>query len=95
MEKGNVGFLSTRKYVAMAVKKLTPINFEKSLEELERLVEQMEKGQLTLEDSLRHFERGIELARACQSALQLAEQKVEKLIEKNGQHEIVPFDNQG
>lgn len=84
-----------RKREAMAVKKLTAINFESSLEELERLVEQMEKGELTLEDSLKHFERGIELTRACQSALQLAEQRVEKLIEKNGQLEIVPFDSQG
>ncbi len=78
----------------MAVKKSTPINFEKLLEELEKLVEQMEKGELSLEDSLRCFERGIELTRTCQAALRMAEQKVEKLIEKNGQIESVPFDEQ-
>jgi exodeoxyribonuclease VII small subunit len=79
----------------MATKKSTPVDFEKSLEELEKLVEQMEKGELTLEESLRYFERGIELIRICQSALQLAEQKVQLLIEKNGRLEIVPFDSQG
>ena len=78
----------------MTAKKTTLINFEKSLQELESLVEQMEKGELTLEDSLKHFERGIELTRSCQAALRLAEQKVEQLLEKNGHIEIVPFDTQ-
>jgi exodeoxyribonuclease VII small subunit len=77
----------------MATKKSVQIDFEKSLAELEKLVEEMEKGDLTLEDSLRHFERGMALTRACQAALQLAEQRVEKLIEKNGKLEIVPFDS--
>lgn len=79
----------------MVAKKSTPINFEQSLAELEGLVELMEKGELTLEESLRHFERGIELTRTCQAALQIAEQKVEKLIEKNGIVEIIPFEDQG
>jgi exodeoxyribonuclease VII small subunit len=79
---------------AMTANKPTFINFEKSLQELETLVEQMEKGELSLEDSLKHFERGIELTRSCQAALRLAEQKVEQLLEKNGQIEIVPFDTQ-
>ena len=79
----------------MAIKKSTAIDFEKTLEELERLVEQMEKGELSLQDALDHFQRGIELTRACQSTLQSAEQKVEQLIEKNGRLEIVPFDSQG
>ena len=47
----------------------TPINFEKSLDELESLVQKMEQGGLTLEESLAQFQRGIELARACQKAL--------------------------
>ena len=78
----------------MTAKKPTPINFEQSLQELETLVEQMEKGELSLEDSLKHFERGIELTRSCQAALRLAEQKVEQLLEKDGQIEIIPFDTQ-
>jgi exodeoxyribonuclease VII small subunit len=79
----------------MATKKSTAIDFEKALAELEGLVEQLEKGDLTLEESLQRFERGIELAHACQSALQRAEQKVEKLIESNAQVDIIPFDTQG
>jgi exodeoxyribonuclease VII small subunit len=76
----------------MAVKKSTHIDFEKSLVELENLVEQMEQGDLTLENSLQYFEHGIKLVRTCQEALQRAEQKVEKLLEKNGRIEIAPFD---
>lgn len=73
----------------MAAKKT--IDFEKSLTELERLVEQLESGDLTLEEALKHFERGIGLARQCQNALQQAEQKVEQLSNKNGQIEILPL----
>lgn len=79
----------------MAAKKSASIDFEKALQELEGLVEQMERGELTLEESLKRFERGIELARTCQSALQAAEQRVKQVIEKNGQVKIVPFDTQG
>jgi exodeoxyribonuclease VII small subunit len=75
----------------MAIKKPTLVNFEKSLAELEALVERMEKGDLTLEESLKHFERGVQLTRSCQSALQLAEQRVEKLITENGETTLVAF----
>ena len=78
----------------MAVKKSALPDFEKSLQELEQIVQQMEQGELSLEDSLKYFERGIELTRSCQATLRLAEQKVEQLLEKNGQFEIVPFDMQ-
>ena len=73
----------------MAAKKSTAIDFEKSLAELEQLVEQMEQGELSLEAALKQFERGIELTRTCQTALQQAEQKVELLLAKNEQ--VVPF----
>lgn len=76
----------------MAAKKSAPPNFEQSLRELEQIVQKMEQGELSLEDSLKHFERGIELTRSCQATLRLAEQKVEQLLEKNGQFAIVPFD---
>ncbi len=66
-------------------------NFEASLQELESLVARMEQGELSLEDSLKAFERGIELTRACQRALQTAEQKVEILINKNGELGSAPF----
>ena len=76
----------------MVAKKSAPPDFEQSLRELEQIVHQMEQGELSLEDSLKYFERGIELTRSCQATLRLAEQKVEQLLEKNGQFAIVPFD---
>lgn len=67
----------------MAAKKSYP--FEASLENLEKLVEKMEGGDLTLEDSLKTFEEGIRLTRECQQALADAEQKVKLLMEQNGE----------
>lgn len=52
------------------------INFEKSLKQLETLVENLEKGELSLEESLKQFEQGIKLTRECRQALQNAEQKI-------------------
>ena len=66
--------------------------FEESLSKLESLVEKMEAGDLSLEDSLKTFEEGIKLTRECQQALKQAEQKVNLLIEQSGQIESVPFD---
>ena len=56
-----------------------PIHFEKSIAELEAIVTQLEKGELSLEDSLKQFEQGIILARKCQETLNQAEQKIEML----------------
>lgn len=70
----------------------TPVNFEKALAQLETLVEDMEQGELPLEDALKHFEKGISLAADCQQALSKAEQKVTQLIEKNGELLEKPFD---
>ncbi len=67
-------------------------DFESALEELEKLVERMEKGELTLEESLRDFERGIELTRRCQQALQEAEQRVQMLSGNTVDADLVPFD---
>ncbi len=69
------------------------LDFEHALKELEALVTRMEKGDISLEDSLKHFERGIELTRACQTALKEAEQKVQILMEKDGALEAQPFEN--
>jgi exodeoxyribonuclease VII small subunit len=68
----------------MVKKKNKTIDFEKSLDELEGLVDRMEQGDSSLEDSLKDFERGIELTRNCQTALAEAEQKVQILLKKNG-----------
>lgn len=67
------------------------IDFEAALKALEGLVEQMERGELTLEQSLQCFEKGIALTRESQQALTAAEQRVEILLEKNAQAEPVPF----
>ena len=62
----------------MATRKKS-IDFEKSLTQLEALVDDMEQGNLSLEDSLKAFEQGVKLTRGCQQALKQAEQKVELL----------------
>lgn len=74
--------------------KSTEFDFEKSLQELEKLVETMEKGDLTLEESLKQFERGIVLTRACQQALATAEQKVRILTQNNAGGELADFEAQ-
>ena len=56
--------------------------FEKSLKELETIVEKMEAGDQPLETSLEDFERGMELARQCRDSLQKAELRVQQLLEK-------------
>ena len=68
------------------------IDFEKALAELEQLVETMEKGDLTLEESLKQFERGVTLTRACQKALAEAEQKVRILTRDNESAELAEFE---
>lgn len=59
-------------------------DFEASLAELEAIVEKLEQGELSLDDSLQQFERGVQLTRICQAALTQAEQKVEILLRKTG-----------
>lgn len=65
--------------------------FEKSLAQLEDIVSQMESGELSLEESLTAFEKGIKLTKDCQKALDTAEQKVNKLIEKDNELQVEPF----
>lgn len=72
----------------------TPPDFERSLKELEDIVTRMEQGDLSLEESLRQFERGIALTRSCQEALQAAEQRVQMLTEENGRTELRPFESE-
>ncbi|MGZ8136109.1 MAG: exodeoxyribonuclease VII small subunit [Methylococcaceae bacterium] len=72
-------------------KKKTPTLFEDALAELEQLVSQLEQGDISLEESLKSFEQGVNLTRTCQKALQAAEQKVQILTEKNGTQTVEPF----
>ena len=60
-------------------------NFEKSVAQLEAIVEQMESQQLGLEESLKLYEQGVKLTKDCQLMLSAAEQKIQKLMqETNG-----------
>ncbi len=66
-------------------------SFEEALHELEEIVARMDSGQLSLDESLKQFERGVELSRICQTSLKAAEQKVEQLVKKHGEFAIEPF----
>jgi exodeoxyribonuclease VII small subunit len=66
-------------------------NFEKSIGDLETIVDKMENEQLTLEESLKNFEKGIKLTQQCQEALKNAEQQVKILLKKNGTEELTDF----
>lgn len=70
---------------------LDDATFEESLEELEALVDRLERGQLLLDESLELFERGMKLARVCNRKLSKAERKIEMLIEENGKLKVGPF----
>jgi len=72
-------------------KKTTIKNFEASIGELEALVNTLEAGDLSLEDSLTAFEKGIQLTKACQQQLTMAEQKVSLLVGEGDQMELVDF----
>jgi exodeoxyribonuclease VII small subunit len=78
--------VSTRKTKPEETDAATP-DFERSLAELEGIVDKLEQGDLSLDESLKQFERGVQLTRACQSALKDAEQKVEILLRKSGDPE--------
>ncbi|WP_417879323.1 exodeoxyribonuclease VII small subunit [Vibrio sp.] len=76
----------------MASKKPENMSFEASLTELDALVNQLENGDLNLEDALKKFERGIALARSSQTKLTEAEQRVEILLKNDDESELIPFD---
>ncbi len=63
------------------------LNLEKALVDLENLVEELESGELSLENAMKKFEEGIKLTRGCQTALKEAEQKVEILLQSAGGEE--------
>ncbi|MEX2494607.1 MAG: exodeoxyribonuclease VII small subunit [Woeseia sp.] len=69
------------------------LNLEKSLQELESLVDELEQGDLPLETAMKKFEQGIKLTRQCQSALKDAEQRVEILLKNSaGDEELREFE---
>ncbi|MCM2323128.1 MAG: exodeoxyribonuclease VII small subunit [Oligoflexia bacterium] len=68
-------------------------SFEAALEQLQAIVKRLESGELSLEQSLQHFEEGVRLTRSCQERLSVAEQRVEILLKEGagGQAETAPF----
>jgi exodeoxyribonuclease VII small subunit len=69
--------------------------FETSLEELERIVRELEQGELPLEKSLELFEQGVKLSRECQDRLNQAERRIEVLMRDNqGRPTIKPFESE-
>ena len=66
-------------------------SFEDSLNELQRIVDRMERGDQSLETSLDEFERGIKLVQECQRRLEQAQQRVEMLTAKDGEFATAPF----
>lgn len=77
----------------MAKKKLENLSFEESLSELDTIVQSLEQGELSLEESMALFERGLNLSQLSQVKLQTAEQKVQILLEKNGTAQLTNFDS--
>ncbi|MGR5132976.1 exodeoxyribonuclease VII small subunit [Vibrio alfacsensis] len=75
----------------MAVKKPENMTFEATIEELDSLVDQLENGDLALDDALRKFERGIALARAGQTKLSDAEQRVSILLSEDDEAPLSEF----
>lgn len=67
-------------------------HFEENLSELETIVAQVESNQLSLEDALKAFEKGVKLSQDCQSVLTQAEQKVQILLEKHDGERLETFD---
>ena len=69
-------------------------NLEESLAEITQLIDKMEHGDQTLEQSLTQFERGITLVKHCQTTLEKAEQKVQLLMQKNNQETLTPYSDE-
>lgn len=66
--------------------------FEECLQRLEKIVTELEKGDLPLESALKLFEEGIQLSNSCRKELEAAEGKVEVLLKQNGKLQPEPFD---
>lgn len=70
------------------------LDYEAAVKELEALVERLEQGDISLEESLKLYERGVLLTRDCQESLKAAEQKVQMLLQQSGQNIMVDFDSE-
>lgn len=75
----------------MARKKLENLSFEESLKELEQIVQNLEAGELSLEEAMNFFERGLNLSQLSQEKLQDAEQKIQLLVTQSGKQSLTDF----
>ena len=77
-------------------KKIERLDFETAIQGLEKIVDELESGELSLEDSIKAFEKGIELSKLCRQKLEKAEGRVKKLLEKSGgDFDLRLFDENG
>ena len=75
---------------------MAEIKFEDALKRLERIVEELEKGDLSLDEALKKYQEGLELSRQCSSRLDNAKKKIDVLSKnKKGELELKPLDGQG
>jgi len=70
---------------------MSELSFEQAMQQLERIVVQLEQGELPLEQALEQFEQAVKLSRLSQQKLQQAEQKVSLLLQQQGQESLTPF----
>jgi len=72
---------------------MAEIKFEEALKKLEKIVEDLEKGDLSLDEALKKYQEGIELSRSCSAKLDSAKKKIDVLVKnKKGEFEFKPFD---
>ena len=75
---------------------MNEMKFEEALKKLERIVEDLEKGTLSLDESLKKYEEGVKLSLVCSKRLDAAQKKVEILVKKEGRKfELKPFEEKG
>nr|WP_276521565.1 exodeoxyribonuclease VII small subunit [Shewanella sairae] len=79
----------------IVAKKPENLSFEDSLSELEKIVTDLEHGDVSLDDALKQFERGIKLVRNSQNKLENAQQKVAVLMQEEGVDTLKPYDVEG
>lgn len=72
---------------------MAEVKFEEALKKLEKIVEDLEKGDLSLDEALKKYQEGIELSRLCSQRLENAKKKIDLLVKnKKGEFELKPFD---
>ncbi|MDD5346991.1 MAG: exodeoxyribonuclease VII small subunit [Candidatus Omnitrophica bacterium] len=72
---------------------MAEVKFEEALKKLEKIVDELESGDLSLDEALKKYQEGIELSRVCASRLESAKKKIDVLVKnKKGEFELKPFD---